>query len=75
MRAINYCHSKNIVHRDIKPENILLLEDVNGGVPQLKIIDFGNSTIKKYPGKTLKHKCGTAYYIAPEVLEKKYDEK
>ena len=28
MRAINYCHSKNIVHRDIKPENILLLEDV-----------------------------------------------
>ena len=70
LRALCYCHSKNIVHRDLKPENILLLDkaNVNTGFPQLKLIDFGTSTIKQGPGKTLKRRCGTAYYIAPEVL-------
>jgi calcium-dependent protein kinase len=40
----------------------------------LKIIDFGTSKrIEK--GKFLTKQIGTAYYIAPEVLAKKYNEK
>jgi calcium-dependent protein kinase len=40
----------------------------------IKIIDFGTSTHIN-PGARLKSKIGTAYYIAPEVIEKEYDEK
>jgi len=40
----------------------------------LKIIDFGISA-KKEDSKPLTHRIGTPYYIAPEVLCKKYDEK
>jgi len=42
--------------------------------PNLKIIDFGTSR-KMMPGKKLNKQIGTAYYIAPEVLGKSYDEK
>lgn len=38
----------------------------------LKIIDFGTSTMFE-TGTTLKTTHGTSYYIAPEVLAKKYD--
>lgn len=43
MSAIAYCHSHKIVHRDIKPENILF-ED-NKDLANLKLIDFGASTV------------------------------
>lgn len=36
IKAINYCHSIDVIHRDIKPENLL----VNGD-GQLKLCDFG----------------------------------
>jgi len=61
------------VHRDLKPEN-LLLESKQGF--NLKVIDFGTSRF--FDGtlnKAMNHKLGTAYYIAPEVLKKKYNEK
>jgi len=69
---VNYCHKNNVVHRDLKPENILL--EANKDFDQIKIIDFGTSlTID--PSKTLDEKLGTPYYIAPEVLNKSYNEK
>jgi calcium-dependent protein kinase len=72
LSAINYCHSKNIVHRDLKPENLLLDKDELN--PKIKIIDFGTSqTYKK--DQHMSQKFGTPYYIAPEVLKKKYTEK
>ena len=40
----------------------------------IKIIDFGVST-KFYKNKFLNHKCGSAYYVAPEVLKDRYNEK
>lgn len=67
--AINYCHSKNIVHRDLKPENLLLENAENFNI---KLIDFGLSRIIQ-KDKKLYQKLGTPYYIAPEVLKKKYD--
>ena len=58
--------------RDLKPENILL--EQNKDFDQIKIIDFGTS-LTYDPNKSLDEKLGTPYYIAPEVLNKKYNEK
>jgi serine/threonine protein kinase len=56
----------------LKPENILL--EQNKDFDQIKIIDFGTSLVYD-PAKTLDEKLGTPYYIAPEVLNKRYNEK
>ena len=70
--AIYYCHSNKIVHRDLKPENLLLLsKDENSPI---KVIDFGMSIVYK-DNDCMYERVGTAYYIAPEVLEGFYDEK
>ncbi|KAI8604626.1 kinase-like domain-containing protein [Dissophora ornata] len=67
--GVKYMHSKGISHRDLKPENILL--DASG---TLKISDFGLATVFKYGGKTrlLETPCGSAPYVAPEVLDEEY---
>ncbi len=40
----------------------------------IKVIDWGNAT--SFEGvKKLDEKIGTCYYIAPEVLQKNYNEK
>ncbi|CAD8087506.1 unnamed protein product [Paramecium sonneborni] len=70
-KGLAFLHSKNIVHRDIKPENILRYVD-DQGVEIFKITDFGLSSIKLERMTTTK--VGTAYYVAPEILEKQqYD--
>lgn len=71
LQAIAYCHSIGLVHRDLKPENILL---EGNDLDHIKIIDFGTSNLINQNQK-LKERLGTAYYIAPEVLKKNYDEK
>ena len=63
-------HNKGIVHRDIKPENLLIDSSDNS----LKLIDFGLS-IKLPEGQKLRDRQGTPYYMAPEVLNKIYDNK
>mmetsp|Transcript_24774 Transcript_24774/g.21999 ORF Transcript_24774/g.21999 Transcript_24774/m.21999 type:complete len:169 (+) Transcript_24774:252-758(+) len=72
LSCINYCHKNKIVHRDLKPENVLL--EQNKDFDQIKIIDFGTSLVHS-ENKLLDEKLGTPYYIAPEVLNKKYNEK
>ena len=79
LSALNYLHSKGIVHRDIKPENILVqnnnknLKDTMEEI-HIKLIDFGASNFFKENEK-LTLKVGSPYYIAPEVLNKCYNEK
>ena len=72
--AVHYCHNMKIVHRDLKPENILIVQRMKNGFHPIKIIDFGTA---KVFSKTKKEHLliGSAYYIAPEVLNKNYNEK
>ena len=78
LSALNYLHSKGIVHRDIKPENILVqnIDKKKSKTDEIyiKIIDFGASIFFK-ENEILKLKVGSPYYIAPEVLNKNYNEK
>jgi calcium-dependent protein kinase len=65
------------MHRDIKPENILLLRKPESAeeIPELKLIDFGTSIVKK-SNQVVSDRVGTVYYIAPEVHQKQaYNEK
>jgi calcium-dependent protein kinase len=67
-----YCHKRGIVHRDLKPENILF--DSKKENACLKIIDFGASA-KLSKDEKLSKRIGTPFYVAPEVLAARYDEK
>lgn len=66
--GVEYLHRQGVTHRDIKPENLLLDSDDN-----LKITDFGFSTVFRHKGKErpLGKCCGTPPYVAPEVLFKR----
>ena len=74
LSAINYCHNMKIVHRDLKPENILIAERDKNNYPRIKICDFGTSKMFE-KGAVQRKLVGSSYYIAPEVLKKRYDEK
>lgn len=56
----------------MKPENILYENDYEDS--PIKLIDFGTSRVFT-SDKKMSQRAGTAYYIAPEVLRKNYDEK
>ena len=64
-------HGKKIVHRDLKPENLMLEKENHW---DLKVIDFGLSRVFN-KDKKMNQRLGTPYYVAPEVLKKRYDEK
>mmetsp|Transcript_16089 Transcript_16089/g.11603 ORF Transcript_16089/g.11603 Transcript_16089/m.11603 type:complete len:137 (+) Transcript_16089:1230-1640(+) len=71
LQAVNYCHLKKIVHRDLKPENLMLASEDGY---EVKLIDFGLSRTFSLD-KKMCSRLGTPFYIAPEVLKKKYDHK
>ena len=73
LSAINYCHNMKIIHRDLKPENILIKKDEDGFY-RVKICDFGTAQTFKI-GDIQSKIVGSAYYIAPEVILKKYNSK
>ncbi|KAJ1613517.1 calcium/calmodulin-dependent protein kinase [Cryptosporidium canis] len=69
LSAVAYCHKLNVAHRDLKPENFLFLTDSPDS--PLKLIDFGLAARFK-PGKMMRTKVGTPYYVSPQVLEGLY---
>lgn len=75
LRAVFYMHENSIAHRDLKPENFLLAHD--GPIAEdnlLKLIDFGIAVECK-PGQMLSELCGTPFYVAPQVVTKRYDKR
>ena len=65
-KALEHCHSIDLIHRDIKPENLMF-----GGNGEVKLIDFGLSLIKKGAYNKIEL-AGTPYYFAPEVIDEVY---
>ena len=75
LSAIKYCHKMKIMHRDLKPENILIYKhNKEKDFFDVKICDFGTSQIFK-KGEWQSQACGSVYYVAPEVINKKYNSK
>ncbi|GMJ00868.1 calcium-dependent protein kinase 17 [Hibiscus trionum] len=69
VQIVHTCHSMGVFHRDLKPENFLMLnQDEDSPV---KATDFGLSLFYK-PGDVFTDIVGSAYYIAPEVLQRNY---
>ena len=62
--AVKALHETKLIHRDIKPENILLTEK---GVA--KLADFGWSNSVDTDNVSRKTFCGTADYLAPEMIQ------
>ncbi|XP_055807948.1 calcium-dependent protein kinase 20-like [Solanum dulcamara] len=67
--VVEACHSLGVMHRDLKPENFLFVNEKEES--SLKTIDFGLSVFFR-PGETFTDVVGSPYYVAPEVLRKRY---
>lgn len=67
--VVEACHSLGVMHRDLKPENFLFISQDEDSL--LKTIDFGLSVFFK-PGEKFSDVVGSPYYVAPEVLRKRY---
>jgi len=74
LRAVAHMHQKDIAHRDLKPENFLFSSD--GPIEQnvLKIVDFGTACVAG-PDTIMNSLVGTRYYVAPQVVMRRYDRK
>ncbi|XP_040216872.1 MAP kinase-interacting serine/threonine-protein kinase 1 isoform X2 [Rana temporaria] len=77
--ALDFLHTKGIAHRDLKPENILC--QYEDKVSPVKICDFDlgsgvklNSACTPITTPELTTPCGSAEYMAPEVVEVFTDE-
>lgn len=72
-RPLHYLHGQLLCHRDVKPDNLMFATD--GPVEQrlVKIVDFGLAC-RVYPDKPLRAKVGSVYYVAPEVLDGRYNQ-
>jgi len=85
--AVAHCHHMGIVHRDLKMENIMF---VSKDSDSIRLIDFGlskkflsqdeilqNDKLLAQSDKCrmMKTACGTAFYMAPEMLTMSYSEK
>jgi serine/threonine protein kinase len=62
--GLEYLHSRGIVYRDLKPENILI-----NYAGHIVLTDFGLSKtgLVNKDAKT-NTRCGTPYYVAPEII-------
>ncbi|KAG7031419.1 Calcium-dependent protein kinase 9 [Cucurbita argyrosperma subsp. argyrosperma] len=69
VNVVHICHFMGVMHRDLKPENFLLASKEENAM--LKATDFGLSVFIE-EGKVYKDIVGSAYYVAPEVLRRRY---
>ena len=69
LRSVAQCASSGVVFRDVKPEAFLAV-DASRGSPLL-LHDFGLASFLP-DGRSLTERCGTAAFVAPEVLQQRY---
>ncbi|KAI9115605.1 hypothetical protein K1719_013274 [Acacia pycnantha] len=69
VNVVHICHFMGVMHRDLKPENFLLSSKDEKAL--LKATDFGLSVFIE-EGKVYRDIVGSAYYVAPEVLRRRY---
>ncbi|XWS27836.1 hypothetical protein CRYUN_Cryun25bG0014100 [Craigia yunnanensis] len=69
VNVVHACHFMGVMHRDLKPENFLLSSKDENAL--LKATDFGLSVFIE-EGKVYRDMVGSAYYVAPEVLRRRY---
>ena len=61
--ACAYLHANNVVHRALKPSNVLLNARM-----EVKLAGFGLAAKFDTAGDLTHTLCGTAAYVAPEIL-------
>lgn len=78
---VYYSHTNSIINRDLRPENILvesiethIIDNIDYHLYDIRVSDFKSARTFK-TSKKLNKKVGNPYYIAPEVLKRKYNEK
>ncbi|GMH24351.1 hypothetical protein Nepgr_026194 [Nepenthes gracilis] len=69
VNVVHVCHFMGVMHRDLKPENFLLSSKDEDAL--LKATDFGLSVFIE-EGRVYRNLVGSAYYVAPEVLRRRY---
>mmetsp|Transcript_43109 Transcript_43109/g.125481 ORF Transcript_43109/g.125481 Transcript_43109/m.125481 type:complete len:394 (+) Transcript_43109:40-1221(+) len=77
MSAVDFMHARYIAHRDLKLENFLLDKPgVQLANNVVKLIDFGFATRFSPGNPSMRTKCGSDGFVAPEVIYSKcYDER
>jgi calcium-dependent protein kinase len=71
--AVNYYHKRKIINCGLSLDNILISEKKNN-FPTIKISYFGTSIMAE-KNVIEKNKVDITFYTAPEVINKKYNEK
>lgn len=72
--GLSHAHALGIIHRDLKPANIILKE-VAGTAPIVKIVDFGCAKIRNLDGKQspiltkVGEIVGSPPYMSPEQIQ------
>lgn len=66
-KGLGVAHRAGVVHRDIKPENILTTSAPDGR-EQVKIVDFGISSMLAASSQGGTGLAGTPHYMAPELI-------
>ena len=67
LRAIKWCHERQVFHRDLKPHNMLVKRKSDGTI-DLKIADFGLTRSFEIPMRVYTPEVVTLWYKPPELL-------
>ncbi|GKA24763.1 calcium-dependent protein kinase 1, partial [Tanacetum coccineum] len=79
--VVETCHSLGFMHRDLKPDNFLLVDKKEDSLDHfsiLLILDYLSSSsqlriVNSELCESFNDVVGSPYYVAPEVLRKRYD--
>eukprot|EP00048_Salpingoeca_helianthica_P016729 m.233895 g.233895 ORF g.233895 m.233895 type:complete len:638 (-) comp19339_c0_seq1:78-1991(-) len=70
VEALAFVHGKKVIHRDLKPSNIFMTKNLD-----ISLGDFGVATVMNDARTRTRTTVGTMNWMAPEVLERPYDER